>query len=184
MGQEGVNPVDRCAVFRQYRAIEDACRAGDLQALAAALGDPPDFPNCVVPAVLGMGDRPLVVAISCGPVAFIRRLLEVGADPDYPADDGFPALIHALSTGRPDRRAIIALLLDFGADIERRGLNDWTALHYAVALRDLAAIALLLARGADPNARTRIDDCTTALEDADAAGFREAAALIRDALAG
>jgi uncharacterized protein len=39
-------------------------------------------------------------------------------------------------------------------------------------------VRLLLAHGADPTARTRIDDCSTPLEDADAF-FPEAAALMR-----
>jgi len=47
------------------------------------------------------------------------------------------------------------------------GLNDWTPLHYAVSRDDVAAIELLLAHGADVNARTRIDDLTTPLEEAE-----------------
>jgi hypothetical protein len=37
--------------------------------------------------------------------------------------------------------------------------------------------------GADPTLRTRIDDFTTALEDAEAAGFAEGALLLRQAMA-
>ena len=48
----------------------------------------------------------------------------------------------------------------------------------------MAAVELLLAHGADPNARTRIDDCSTPLEDAEAGGFSETAALLRAALEG
>ena len=47
--------------------------------------------------------------------------------------------------------------------------------------RDIAAVKLLLAHGADPDLKTRIDDCASALEDAEAAGFSEAAALMRAA---
>jgi hypothetical protein len=43
---------------------------------------------------------------------------------------------------------------------------------------------LLLARGADPAARTRIDECSTPLEDAEAIGFSEAVALLRHAHSG
>lgn len=35
------------------------------------------------------------------PLAFIRTLLEIGADPNRPTDDGFPPLIAALSCTRP-----------------------------------------------------------------------------------
>jgi ankyrin repeat protein len=61
---------------------------------------------------------------------------------------------------------LLALLLDHGADIHQRGINDWTPLHYAVVQRDLKAIEILLARGADPCLKTRIDEGTTALEEA------------------
>lgn len=65
-----------------------------------------------------------------------------------------------------------------------RGVNDWTPLHYAVAIRDAEAIHLLLAAGADPSLKTRVDDYTTALAEADAAGFEAGASLLRDAMRG
>ena len=130
-------------------AIHEAYRRGDLEGLKALLGDPPDFPNCRGPA--GIGEIVLEYAIYHGPLAFIRTLLEQGADPNYQDRAGFPALIAALSTDRPDRHEIVELLLAFGADIQQRGLNDWTPLHYAAATDDLAAIKLLLARAADPD---------------------------------
>ena len=109
-------------------------------------------------------------------------MLEIGADPNHPAQDGFPSLIEALATDRPDNKHdLLRLLLDFGADVQQRGHNDWTPLQHAVVRRDLAAVTLLLARGADPAARTRIDECSTPLEDAEAIGFTKAVALLRDA---
>lgn len=160
-------------------AIDAAYRAGDLAALRAALGQPPDFPNCRHPVELAVGDHPLEYAIYWSPLAFIERLLELGADPNYEADDGFPSLVAALSSGREDGHRLLALLLDKGAALDQRGINDWTPLHYATAQRDLEAVRLLLDRGADADLRTRIDDRTSALEDAEAAGFAEAVALMR-----
>lgn len=43
---------------------------------------------------------------------------------------------------------------------------------------------LLLEAGADPTVRTRIDDFTTPLEEAEAIGFIEGAALLRQSMAG
>jgi len=43
----------------------------------------------------------------------------------------------------------------------------------------LEAVELFLAHGADPHARTRIDDCTTPLEDAERTGFSEAVPLLK-----
>ncbi len=73
------------------------------------------------------------------------------------------------------------MLLDKGADVAQRGLNDWTPLHYAVNQRDLKAVRLLLAHRADPSLTTGIDDYTTPLEDAEACGFAEAVVLLRAA---
>jgi len=153
-----------------------------MAALKVALGNPADFPNCVQPHNLGVGDYPLEYAIYWSPLPFIIELIEAGADPNYPDDDGFPSLIAALSADRINRLAVLALLLDNGADVSRHGFNDWTPLHYAVVQRDLPAVELLLEYGADPTVRTRIDDCTTPLEDAEATGFAEAAELMRQNL--
>ncbi len=161
-------------------AAAEAAAAGDIDAFRRALGDPPGFPDCVLDAAfLGLGERPLDIAIGCAPPAFVAALLAAGADPDAAAADGFPPLFQAIDAARPDRHAILAALLAGGADPGQRGINDGTALHHAVARGDIAAVRLLLAHGADPMARTRIDDRTTPLEDAEAAGFAEAVAAMR-----
>jgi ankyrin repeat protein len=164
---------------RQLKAVDHAYGAGDLAALRAALGSPADFPNCLQPQELGVGKYPLEYAIYWSPLPFIIELLEAGANANYPDGSGFPSLIAALSTDRPNRLAVLTVLLDNGADVGQRGINDWTPLHYAVVQRDLPAVELLLAYGADPALRTSVDDCTTPLEDAEATGFSDAAALMR-----
>jgi ankyrin repeat protein len=173
---------ERCARLRRWRAVETACAAGDLQAFRSALGEPEGFPDCVLEAdFFGLADRPLDIAIQHGSLSFIERLLTLGADPRAPATDGFPPLFQAMDASREDRHEVLALLLERGADPEQRGLNDGTALHHAVARRDIVAVRLLLAHGADPTARTRIDDLSTPLEDALAAGFSDAVEALRGA---
>jgi ankyrin repeat protein len=105
-------------------AIHDAYQRGDLEALKRLLDDPPDFPNCRGPA--GVGEIILEYAIYHSPLAFVRTLLEQGADPNWPDHAGFPSLIATLSTDRPDRYRLVELLLASGANIQEHGINDWT----------------------------------------------------------
>lgn len=152
------------ARWEAHKAAHDAFVRGDLAALKAELGHPPEFPNGPVPAELATGNTCLEYAIGWSPLLFIRTLLELGADPNFPDPGGFPPLIGALSAKRQDRQEVLELLLAFGADIQQRGINDYTPLHYAVDLDDPEAIRFLIAHGADPQARTRIDNCETPLE--------------------
>jgi uncharacterized protein len=175
---------DRCEIYRQHKAAHDAYVAGDMAALRAALDDLPDFPNCRQPFDLALGDHPLEYAIYWSPLPFIEQLLELGADPNYPDHAGFPSLIAALSARRPDKLQVLEMLLVSGADVGQRGVNDWTPLHYAVVERNAEAVRLLLTRGADPMLKTRIDDLTSPLEDADAAGFTAGAELMRAVVSG
>jgi hypothetical protein len=130
--------------------------------------------------------KTLVHAIYHSPIASIRTLLEAGADPNAPVLDGFPPLIAVLSRSRDvpgarrrtDVDEIIRLLLSFKTDVNQRGINDYTPLHMAVAERNLMAIQLLLDGGADPDLRTRIDECQTPLEMAQALGWTEGAELL------
>lgn len=156
--------------------LHKAYQKGDLEAVKQALGDPLDFPNCNSP--LGFGVC-LEYAIYHSPLAFIKMLLELGADPNYADDCGFPSLIAALSTDREDKLAILELLLTSGADIEQRGVNDYTPLHWAACADDPDAIELLIAYGADVSARTNIDYYATPLEEAEYLGRSRAAEILR-----
>jgi ankyrin repeat protein len=180
---------ERCAAFARFRRIDAAFRAGDLTALRAAVDDPADVPNGHVPESIGPC---LEYAIYHSPLPFVRTLLEIGADPN-PADHaGFPPLIAALSgdrpargeTGRAETLEILRLLLAFGADPDQRGINDYTPLHMAVSQGNAEAVGVLLEHGADPCLRTRIDDCESPREMAEAAGLRAIARLLAAAEAG
>jgi uncharacterized protein len=174
---------ERCAEARKFERLDDAFRRGDLEALRAAVDDPDLVPNGPMPMTIGSC---LVYAVYHSPLTFIRTLLEIGADPNAPVDDGFPTLIAALSCAREepgintrtDVDDVIRLLLSFDADPNQRGIHDYTPLHMAVAERNLLAIQRLLDHGADPDLRTRIDDCETPGEMAAATGMTEAAALL------
>jgi ankyrin repeat protein len=175
-------PEDRCERARLFAAIDGAFKAGDFEALGMALGGSPDWVDTEMPFEFGLG-HPLGYAIYWSPLAFVGQLIAAGSNPNYDDNGGFPALIATLATDRPDRLQLLGLLLERGADPNRRGVNDWTPLHYAVGRRDLDAVRLLLASGADTSLRTRIDDYETALEEAERAGFDAGVALLREAFA-
>ena len=170
----------RCREAKQLERIDEAFRTGDLEALRAAVDDPSVIPNGPMPMAIGPC---LAYAIYWSPLALVRELLELGADPNHDDGDGFPPLIAALSKltphsgswNRPDVLDVIGLLLKHGADPNQRGFNDYTALHKAVEQRSLAAVELLLHAGADPSLRTRIDDHETPEEMARRANLHEIA---------
>jgi uncharacterized protein len=161
---------------RLSMAIEAALVVGDLDALRTCFGGNSAFPNVHDPLT---GTALLALAIYRSPLPMVRTLLEMGADPNYEPLDGFPAVYAALSTDRPDRHTLIELLLDQGADVNARGINDYTPLHYAVALRDAPAMEILLSRGADPALKTRIDEHATPLDEAELMGNVEGAAMLK-----
>ena len=109
-----------------FKQIHDAFTRGDLDALRAAVADPAAVPHGPMPVEIGSC---LVYAIYHSPLPFVRTLLEIGADPNAPADDGFPPLIAALactrdapgSPARQDINDLIRLLLASGADHRPRG---------------------------------------------------------------
>jgi len=169
----------------RFMRIDAAFRAGDLDALRAAVDDPAVVPNGPMPPAIGSC---LTYAIYHSPLPFVRALLEIGADPN-PADHaGFPPLIAALASGRsqpgavarPDVAELLTLLLLFRADPDQRGINDYTPLHMAVGERDLPAVRLLLEGGADPRLRTRIDDDETPGEMAGRLGLHEISGLLAE----
>ena len=146
------------------RALEIDCafRVGDMQALRDALDDPGVIPNGVLPHAMGSC---LTYAVYHSPVAFIRELLELGADPSPEHDDGFPPLIAALwQPSRRDTNDVVRVLLAFGADPNQRGHNDYGPLHVAAVEGNVEAARMLLEAGADPDVRTRIDDHETPAE--------------------
>lgn len=169
-----------------FLRIHEAFKAGDLDALLAAVPDRRLIPNGDLGDAFG---DVLVYAIYHSPLEFVQQLLELGADPNPTVDDGFPPLLAAISAAQPhpgamqrvDLPDLLDTLLAAGADPNVRGINDWTALHMAVNYGDAEAVRILLAHRADPRIKTRIDDCETPGEQAEREGKPAIAALLAEA---
>jgi cytohesin len=114
-----------------------------------------------VNAVSKSGSTALMFAAR-GDTESARALLDAGADPNLQIPDwGGTALIIASTMGQAD---IVEALLNKGADPNYRDKNSFTALHAAVRdsdygedaaqrARAVATVKVLLAHGADVNAR-------------------------------
>jgi len=163
---------------RQYMAMERALRAGRLNELPHEVTDQAEYPNVRDTYTW----TPLIIlAISWAPVPCVRELVAAGADVNAQVDDGFPALLNAVMSGRDDRVELVEALVELGADLEARGINGWTALHAAASTNDAAMVQLLVQLGADRAARTGIDDDATPLQEAERAGAEDTARILRSA---
>ena len=142
---------------------------GDLDTLRGWLNQYENFPN-------GRDDFVerawLEHAIDLGSLAVIEWLLQNGADANYESDEGFPALHAVMDREEADRDDVIRLLLKHGVDVNQRGSNDWTPLHRAAFQGTISIMEILIAGGADLQAKTRIDNYATPLEEARALGVQ------------
>jgi len=94
---------------------------------------------------------PLAIAAARNAADTVRTLLFDHHDPDQRDAGGVTPLMWAARYGAVDA---MRALLDAGADPAARDLrNGWTSLLHAVHTRQLAAVQLLLERGADVNQR-------------------------------
>jgi ankyrin repeat protein len=173
------------ALYRNQRPIVDALLAQrpELDLFSAtALGDEARLATLLAGdagaagAFAADGFTSLHLAAFFGRVGAARRLLDAGADASAVARNSMRVQpLHSASAG--GHRAICALLLARGADVNARQHGGWTPLHAAAQNGDTELAEMLLAAGADPGATD--DDGHTAAALAADAGHAALAARLR-----
>ena len=79
----------------------------------------------------------------------VRALLDAGADPRQHGDDNYTPL-HRANLCPP---AVTRLLLEHGADVNASSINGWTAIMGAAFDGNIEIVRMLIAAGANVNAR-------------------------------
>lgn len=127
----------------------EASAAGHLTSVLEILDQSPEEANAFAPD----GFQPLGLAAFFGRAEIAKALLERGADPNTPSNNG--QKVTPLNSAAAGRHLEIArMLLEAGADPNARQADDFTPLHSAAQNGQIEMVRLLLSFGADPNAAT------------------------------
>ena len=121
------------------------------------------------------GATPMSEAAVVGNVRVIERLLDAGADVESPNPDGQTAL---MVVARTSNVAAAELLIDRGADVNR--VEQWrgqTALMRAAAQRQPDMLRVLVAHGAEVNARSTVNNWARQVTGEPRAVYRPAGGL-------
>jgi ankyrin repeat protein len=177
------------AIYSGQTLVRDFLRSGlepDLPE-AAALGDTARLATLLGPDPAPMRERansrsadgwPLLhLAAAFADAATVRLLLQAGADPGQVAQTPMrnQALHAVLALSRNPE--IIGLLIEHGADVNAVQTAGYRPLHQAAIAGNADVVRMLLAAGADPQARC--DRGKTAADYATERGHIEVAALLQ-----
>ena len=121
---------------------------GDTIAVESALKKYPALASCRESG--GWGETPLHKAVAAGSAEMVKLLLSYKADVNAKDGNRQSPLFDAVSR---DNAEMVNLLLSCGADVNSKNetSDDLTPLH---AAKSKAVAEILLARGANPNARS------------------------------
>jgi ankyrin repeat protein len=121
-----------------------------------------------------LGATPLWLAAQIGNVKVMRILLDHGADPMIPTEEGTTPLLAAAGVGRLfswmdfNRESMqregrsnleaVKLLVELGSDVNALGQNDWTALHGAAFTGENEIVKFLVEKGARLDAMSKFGE--------------------------
>jgi ankyrin repeat protein len=158
------NPVERG--WKGWTPLLYAVGSGQKDTAALLLNNKAN-PNAKIQqanATRSKGATPLLIAVSQIDSDIVRSLLNSKADPNLKDDSGLTPARATMNYSDPSQRKhVLSLLLEHGADTENRDSEGKTLLMSAVERKDKELIELLLAHRADPNARQHNQWRNTAL---------------------
>ena len=149
--------------YREYKYLLDLLAEGNIELLEEAEKVIDSFPTGVDNFV----QRHWITnAIDCGSLEGVKWVLSKDVDLSFCDDEGYTPILSAIDRELPHKHEILQLLINRGAPINKKGINDWTPLHMAAAREDIDALRVLVKNGADLTIRTEIDEYATPLEEA------------------
>ncbi len=160
--------------FDQVLKILRSGQASKLEGLSRSYTN---FPRGEDPYV---GEAWFILAIKDAPIQTIRWMLDKGVDVNAKGNTNEAPIQACIDRKSIDRYDILQELIAAGADLDIRGENDWTPLHWAAARNDSKAVRILLEAGADINATTGMDSHATPEEEAVALGASESARVLSE----
>lgn len=108
----------------------------------------------------------IIHAIDCGTFEVIEWMVHKNTPLIFRDDEGKTVLHSAIEREKPDKYEVMKLLIKAGADLNAKGMNDYTPAHKAAVRSDLEGLRLLKEAGADFSIKTEIDEYETPLGEA------------------
>ena len=161
---------------RDYRYVMDLLRSGDVADFEALCKRVENFPDGVDGFI---GRRWIINALDCDSVAAVNWMLSRKVDLAFRDEEGYTPLLTVIDGKKKNKYALLRALLEAGAPVNMRGINEFTPAHLAAIHNDVEALRMLAIYSADFTIRTTIDDYATPLEEAERCEQSQAITFLR-----
>ena len=149
--------------YHDYEFAIDALLSGDELRLEELSALEDSFPRGCDGFI---GRRWIINAIDCGALKSVQWILQHDVELQFRDEEGYTPVLSAIERVKGDRYEVLRLVLSAGADVNGKGINDYTPAHLAALRDDVEALRILVQFGADLSIRTNIDLYETPLGEA------------------